>query len=158
LYRFRTVETSEDIKEFLEEYSGDGTVVSVDVDQTISEGSRTKAKVQFTTSEAAQKVKLRSYLKVRDMDYDIVPTRMAAEYTIDNITLHFGCQVSKEKFYALWNKENVSVKFGFGNRKIYLFLTYLSTKYKLELSYENIWQIELHRPLGQAKKFLIVQV
>lgn len=45
LYRFRTVELSEDIQEFLEEYSGDGRVVSVDVDQTISEGSRTKAKL-----------------------------------------------------------------------------------------------------------------
>ncbi|XP_034921150.2 probable RNA-dependent RNA polymerase 1 [Populus alba] len=92
------------------------------------------------------------------MDYDIVPTRMAAECTIDNITLHFGCQVSKDKFYALWHKENVSVNFGFVNRKIYLFLTYLSTKYKLELSYENIWQIELHRPRGQTKKFLNVQM
>ncbi|KAJ6321897.1 hypothetical protein OIU77_011894 [Salix suchowensis] len=34
---------------------------------------------------------------------------------------------------------------------------YLSTQYKLELSYENIWQIELHRPLGQTK-FLTVQM
>ncbi|KAJ6768833.1 RNA-dependent RNA polymerase [Salix koriyanagi] len=45
----------------------------------------------------------------------------------------------------------------FGKRKIYFFLMYLSTQYKLELSYENIWQIELHRPLGQTK-FLTVQM
>uniref|UniRef100_A0A6N2KT36 RNA-dependent RNA polymerase n=1 Tax=Salix viminalis TaxID=40686 RepID=A0A6N2KT36_SALVM len=82
---------------------------------------------------------------------------MASQNTIDNTTLHFGCQVSKQNFYALWKQENVSVKFGFGKRKIYFLLTYLSTQYKLELSYENIWQIELHRPLGQTK-FLTVQM
>ncbi|VAI60605.1 unnamed protein product [Triticum turgidum subsp. durum] len=33
-----------------------------------------------------------------------------------------------------------------------------SKKYKLELSYESIWEIQLHRPPGLQKKFLLIQV
>ncbi|KAA8529775.1 hypothetical protein F0562_034125 [Nyssa sinensis] len=66
--------------------------------------------------------------------------------------------VSKEKFSVLWRRTNVSVKFGFGLRKMYFFPSYLSVGYKLQLSYENIWQIELYRPHGQTAKFLLIQL
>ncbi|KAF9673790.1 hypothetical protein SADUNF_Sadunf10G0060500 [Salix dunnii] len=171
LYGFLTVEPPDDIKEFLEEYSGEGTVVNVNVAQPKSEGLRTKAIVEFTTSEAAQKIKLKSldeeglwygnsYLKARDVKYDTVPARkpFQTQYIMDNITLHFGCQVSKEKFSSLWTQNYVSVNCGVELRKFNFFLTFLPNKYKLELSYENIWQIELHRPRGQTKNFLLVQM
>jgi RNA-dependent RNA polymerase len=171
LYGFPTVEPPDDIKEFLEEYSGEGTVVAVHVAQPKSAGSRTNAIVEFTTSEAAQNIKLKSlddeglwygnsYLKARDVYRDTVPMRKACQtqYSMDNITLHFGCQVSKEKFSVLWTQKDVSVKFGVELRKFHFFLTHLSKNYKLELSYENIFQIELHRPRGKTKKDLLVQV
>jgi RNA-dependent RNA polymerase len=31
-------------------------------------------------------------------------------------------------------------------------------EYRLELSYENVWQIELHRPRNQTAKYLLIQV
>ncbi|KAG5236651.1 RNA-dependent RNA polymerase [Salix suchowensis] len=171
LYGFLTVEPPDDIKEFLEEYSGEGTVLGVEFAQPKSEGSRTRAIVEFTTSEAAQKIKLKSlddeglwygnsYLKARDVKNDTAPARKVfqAQFIMDNITLHFGCQVSKEKFLSLWTQNNVSVNCGVELRKFNFILTFLSNKYKLELSYENIWHIELHRPRGQTKNFLLVQM
>ncbi|KAJ9135707.1 hypothetical protein P3X46_032859 [Hevea brasiliensis] len=80
------------------------------------------------------------------------------EQCIDNVTLNFGCQISKETFSLLWKKENVSVKFGFRLRKFYFFFSFLSTDYKLELSYENIWHVDLHRPRGGTKNFLLIQL
>ena len=77
---------------------------------------------------------------------------------MDNITLHFGYQTSREIFSVLWKQENVSVSFDSEKRRLRFFLSYLSVEYKLELSYENIRQIELHRPDGHATKFLRIQV
>ena len=77
---------------------------------------------------------------------------------MDNITLHFGYQTSREIFSVLWKQENVSVSFDSEKRRLRFFLSYLSVEYKLELSYENIRQIELHLPSGQATKFLRIQV
>ncbi|XP_042480127.1 probable RNA-dependent RNA polymerase 1 isoform X2 [Macadamia integrifolia] len=51
------------------------------------------------------------------------------------------------------------VNFGFDPRKIYFFLSYGGIEYKLELSYEEIWQIQLRSPNGQSRyKFLLIQV
>lgn len=167
LYGFPSVENPEDIKEFLEEYTGEGTVLAVEVALPKSSGSRTHANVQFTDVEAAETIKSlaedylwyeNSYLKARDARHDIVPMPRNFVQCIDNITLNFGCQISKEIFSLLWKQENVSVKFGFGLRKFFFFFSFLSTDYKLELSYENIWQIDVRRPHGGAKKFLIIQV
>uniref|UniRef100_A0ACD5Z573 Uncharacterized protein n=1 Tax=Avena sativa TaxID=4498 RepID=A0ACD5Z573_AVESA len=43
-------------------------------------------------------------------------------------------------------------------KKIDFCLLHNSRKYKLEISYESIWEIQLHRPLGSQKKFLLIQV
>ncbi|KAF2305631.1 hypothetical protein GH714_007140 [Hevea brasiliensis] len=167
LYGFPSVENPEDIKEFLEEHTGEGTVYAVEVALPKSSGSRTYAKVQFTDKKAAETIKSlandylwygNSYLKARDADHDIVPMPRDFEQCIDNVTLNFGCQISKETFSLLWKKENVSVKFGFRLRKFYFFFSFLSTDYKLELSYENIWHVDLHRPRGGTKNFLLIQL
>ncbi|KAJ4846078.1 hypothetical protein Tsubulata_027402 [Turnera subulata] len=159
---FDSVEPPETIKDFLEHYTGEGTVLYVA--EVEYEGSRTWAKVVFRDTETAEMVKSMadegfldwdSYLKARDIG---AGRRRHMVHFIDNIILHFGCQVSKEKFSVLWKRKNVLVKFGLGLRKFYLFLSYHLTRYRLELSYENIWQIVLHRPLGQTKKFLRIQL
>ena len=75
-----------------------------------------------------------------------------------NIALYFGYQTSRESFSVLLKQENVSVSFDSEKRRLYFFLSYDSVEYKLEISYENIRQIELHYPNGQATMFLLIQV
>ncbi|KAA8532479.1 hypothetical protein F0562_032521 [Nyssa sinensis] len=142
-----------------------GTVDAVEVWQ--SKKGRACAKVQFTTTGSAEYIislanqRLwygSSYLKAWAMDSDIMPKSNAYLHIMEGMTLHSGCQISREKFSVLWDTENVTVKFGLGLRKMHFLLSYLSVEYKLELSYENIWQIELHCPRGQTAKFLIIQL
>ncbi len=77
---------------------------------------------------------------------------------MDITALHFGYQVSKETFSVLWTQEQVYVSFDLNRRKMFFFLSYLSEEHKLELSFDSIWQIKLHRPRGQATMFLLIQV
>ncbi|KAJ8753412.1 hypothetical protein K2173_019811 [Erythroxylum novogranatense] len=176
LFGFSSVESPAVIKDFLEEYTGEGSVYAVEVCQPKKEGSRTRALVQFTDLEAAEMVKSlaesglwykNSYLKYRDLDQDIVSRTESFIQCMNNIVLNLGCQTSKEKISVLWTQENVSVNFGFGMRRFYFFLSYLSTNYKLELSYENIRKVELRFPpqgelsdlsCRQPKKFLLIQL
>ena len=167
VYGFPSIVSADEIKEFLEKYTGEGTIEALEIKQPRSGASMTHAKVQFTSFELAEfiitlcKKKVwygRNYLKAREMDLDIIPKPRAFLHSMDRITLHFGCQMSDERFCVLWKAINVSVKFGSGLRKFYFFLSHGSEEYKLELSYENIWQIQLQHPRGQIKKFLLIQV
>ncbi|PON45921.1 RNA-dependent RNA polymerase-type [Parasponia andersonii] len=167
LYGFSSVELPEAVKSFLEQYTGEGTVSAVEVGQYNIE-SRAHAKVLFTDSESADTILLMaedqelwyddSYLKARELNIEIVPKPKTFLYSMEDITLLFGCQVSKEKFSFLWRRKNVCVKFGTGLRQLYFLFSYCSVEYKLELSFENIWQIELHCPQGQTTKFLVFQL
>ena len=160
LYGFSSVEDPDDVKRLLEAYCGDGTVCDV-VFQDYTIRSRALAQVQFTDSESAEIIKSLadqqllwfgdSYLQARDSRSEIL-------CSMDDVTLRFGCSVSTEKFSVLWEKENVSVKFGEGLRTLYFYLSHDSVDYKLELSYESIWQIVLHRSRGKTSKFLLLQV
>ncbi|PON45920.1 RNA-dependent RNA polymerase-type, partial [Parasponia andersonii] len=164
LYGFSSFELPEAVKSFLEQYTGEGTVSAVEVGEHKIK-SRAYAKVQFNDSESAETILSMakdqelwyddSYLKARELNKEIVPEPL---YSMDDITLDFGCQISKDKFSFLWNSKNVCVKFGTGLRKLYFFFAYRSVDYKLELSFENIWQIELHRPCEQTTKFLVLQL
>ncbi|XP_059649727.1 probable RNA-dependent RNA polymerase 1 [Cornus florida] len=164
VHGFPQREPAEEVKRFLECYTGDGTVYAIEIWQC--KKGRGGAKVQFTSDKDADhimslaKKRLRygsSFLKAWDVKSDIIPRPRTYVNNMESVTLHFGCQVSRDKFSVLWKSANVSVKFGFGLRKMYFFISYRSVDYKLELSYENIWQIELHRPRGQPK-FLLVQL
>jgi RNA-dependent RNA polymerase len=77
---------------------------------------------------------------------------------MDIKALYFGYQISKQTFSVLWKQEDVSVRFDLRKRKWFFFLSHLSEAYKLEISYDSIRQIMLHRPPGQATKFLLIQV
>ncbi|CAL5400050.1 unnamed protein product [Camellia sinensis] len=159
--------SAERVKEFLEKHTGKGTVYALEVREPKKRGSRAYATVQFTSAKSSEHIislanqRLyygSSYLKAYAKDFDIVQKPKVYVHDMESVTLYFGCQISKEKFSVLWKKANVSVKFGFGLRKLYFFLSYLSVEYKLELSYENIWQIELRRLQGQTAKFLLIQL
>lgn len=159
--------TAERAKEFLEGLTGEGTVYAIKLRLPKNGGPRYYAIVQFTSTQSAELIiskaneRLwygRSYLKARVMDQDIVPKPRPTHNRLENITLHFGCQIAKDKFSVFWRVRNVSVDFGFGLRRLNFHLTHGSVEYRLQLSYENVWQIELHRPRHQTAKYLLIQV
>ncbi|XVE91802.1 hypothetical protein REPUB_Repub01dG0043000 [Reevesia pubescens] len=92
------------------------------------------------------------------MDNDIVPRPRTFLHTMEHVRVHFGCQVSNEKFYVMWRAADVTVNFGTGMRKLQFLLSHHQLEYKLELLYENIWQMELHRPRNQTSKYLLIQL
>ncbi|KAF7133458.1 hypothetical protein RHSIM_Rhsim09G0088700 [Rhododendron simsii] len=163
---FPYVLPGEIVKEFVEQYTGRGTVDSLEVKEPINNWSGAYAIVQFTTTKSADKIinlakqnlcYRRSYLKAVAMNFYLVPKPKKYEHVMEGVTIHCGCQISKEKFSVLWEREDISVKFDFGLRKLYFFISYFDLEYKLELFYENILQIELYQPPGQTAKFLLIQ-
>ncbi|KAL8518485.1 hypothetical protein ACS0TY_009748 [Phlomoides rotata] len=154
------------VKEFLERITGQGTVVALEVKQQ-KRGTRAYARVQFSNSICADKIKDLAarglyygsiYLKAYDGDVDITRDPRTFVHEMEGITLNFGCQTSENKFYVLWKGTHVNVKFGTGLKKMNFHLTYDSVDYRLQLSYENIWQIVLFNARGQTSKFLLIQL
>ncbi|KAF8040296.1 hypothetical protein BT93_B2511 [Corymbia citriodora subsp. variegata] len=168
LYGFYSTISAEAVKNFLERYTGKMTVYAVEVQKPRVGEQRTCAHVQFTVKGDAEDIISlanskslwygNSYLKASERDSDIVPNPKVFQHSLDNVTLHFGCQISEDMFTALWGSPNASVKFVFGMRKLFFVLTYNSVDYMLELSYENIWQIQLHQSRGQSPKYLVIQL
>ncbi|CAL1392906.1 unnamed protein product [Linum trigynum] len=165
VYGFPSGVTAETAKSFLERHTGEGTIEALKMRQA-KNGPRSYAIVQFTTIEKAEYVISRSrqiyygtsYLQVRPMDLDVIPKPRTFLHVIDGVVLHFGCQTSKERFSDLWRATDVLTKFGHGMRKLHFWLSHHGTAYKLDLLYENIWQIELHSPPGQSVKYLVFQL
>ncbi|XP_044472969.1 probable RNA-dependent RNA polymerase 1 [Mangifera indica] len=168
LFGFTSIKPAIEIKEFVEGYTGEGTVYDVKEVAQIK-GSRAYAIVEFTTMEAAERILSKaaersiwdgnSFLKARYVDHDRnSPEEKTPQHRIDNARLNFGCQISEEKFHVLWSQENVSVKFDSDLRNFSCFLSYDSVDYKLNVPHETIWQIQLQRPHGQSVKFLVIQL
>ncbi|GAY69134.1 hypothetical protein CUMW_269690 [Citrus unshiu] len=159
LYGFGSLASPKAVEEFLEGHTGEGTVSNVEVGQ--NKCSIAHAIVEFKTVEAAELIKClarerlcygNSYLKASNAK------RRTPHYKLgEDLKLNFGCQISTDKFSVFWSQENVSVKLCSDLRKFGFFLSYESVDYKLELSYESIWQIELHRPSGHSVKYLVIQ-
>ncbi|XP_058184040.1 probable RNA-dependent RNA polymerase 1 [Rhododendron vialii] len=164
---FPYVLPGEIVKEFVEQYTGRGTVDSLEVKEPENNWSGAYAIVQFATTKSADKIinlakqnlcYRRSYLKAVAKNFYLVPKPKKYEHVMEGVTIYCGCQISKEKFSVLWEREDISVKFDFGLRKLYFFMSYFDLEYKLELFYENILQIELYQPPGQTAKFLLIQL
>ncbi|KAI3921162.1 hypothetical protein MKX01_036141 [Papaver californicum] len=166
IYGFPSYVTAELIKDFLENYTGKGTVYALQVTIPKNKGPnpRAFADIQFTSSQNAEHMSSlinrpqrlyygKSYLKVFQRDRDIITKPRVSMLNLKVPTLHFGCQT-----------RDVSVDFGFGFRKLCFLLSYKEplkikhVKYKLELSYESIWEIQLRRPKNLNSQFLIFQV
>lgn len=156
--------------EFLERYAGEGSVYAVKfrLPKVLSARSRAYVIVQFLTSKHAADITILAQtscllyggylLKVRDMERDIVPNPRTSMFDLENATLHFGCPTSEKKLSVLWSKTDVKVDFGFNLKKIYCSLSWGGKTYKLDLSYESIWEIQLHRSRAQNSQFLLIQV
>ncbi|TXG57065.1 hypothetical protein EZV62_018378 [Acer yangbiense] len=163
--------TSEVVKKFLESYTGEGTVYAIKVRQARAKREgvpKAYAIVQFTANENAELImslassqRLRhgiSNLRAWEMEQDIVPKPRTFLCSMEDIILYIGCQISNDKFAFLWKAVNVSVNFGSGMRRINFILSHQQVEYRLELTYENVWQIELHRRRGQRAKYLLIQL
>lgn len=167
VYGYPNLESAEVIKTSLENYTGPGTIYALEVKKS-NRGSRSYAKVQFKTRERVEYIidlannkRLwfgRTYLKAFINDHDIEQRPKQFAFEMEGATVHFGCQVSKETLHVLSKMKNVSVKFGFGLRRLYFVVSYPTTSYKLQLSYENIWQVQLRRSRGNNAKFIVIQL
>lgn len=169
---FALTDSAEHVKDILERISGAGTIYALKLrhPRNITATSKAFAIVQFQTQEcaylvenAAQRNVLRSgrfYLKARPADRDIVPRPRVAMFSLDDAVLHLGCLVNQNILSTIFTARDVSVQFGFDMKKIYFYLSYNLIKYKLELSYESIWEMQLHRPPAYMSptKFLLFQV
>ncbi|XP_022775726.1 probable RNA-dependent RNA polymerase 1 [Durio zibethinus] len=165
LHGFASAVSVEEVTEFLEEYTGKGSVAAVRVGKSRRKGAKARAIVQFKTNEDAERILFwtanedlwhnDSYLRAWALKRDIILEPISS---IDDLMLHFGCQVSEQKFSVLWKHDHVSFKFGSQLDKLYFFLSYNSMDYKLELVSDNIWQIVLHYPPDQTKKCLLIQL
>ncbi|KAK7407698.1 hypothetical protein VNO78_09717 [Psophocarpus tetragonolobus] len=157
-----------DVRKFVEELTGEGTVYAIKLRHGKGRVPRAYAIIQFTSANYAASIMsiannllrtLRygiSYLKAREMDRDIEPKPKV--YNMENVKLSFGCQISKEKFSVLWKKMDVRVNFGTGMRKMIFLFSHNNVQYKLQLSYENIWKIELHQPRDDTAHYLLIQL
>ncbi|VAI49173.1 unnamed protein product [Triticum turgidum subsp. durum] len=167
---FPSTVNADHVKDLLEKIVGTGNVFAIKLrpPKNISANSKSFAIVQFQSEahaslvlNAARRNALRSgsnHLKARYAERDIVPRPRTTIFNLQDATLHFGCLLREKVLSVLWSGTNVSVEFGFAMKRIDFCLIYNSKKYKLELSYESIWEIQLHRPPGLQKKFLLIQV
>ncbi|TYH01153.1 hypothetical protein ES288_A09G034100v1 [Gossypium darwinii] len=164
LYGFASAVTVDEVTQFLENYTGEGTVETAKVSH--KEGSRSFAKVQFKNLEDVERILSwttsqalwhnESYLKAWPLKHDIITQKPKFElHSIDDLMLHFGSPASKGKFIVLWNQSHVSFKYGQKLDKLYFFLSYNSVDYKLELYNDNVWQMVLHYMPDHTKKLLI---
>ncbi|XP_030468170.1 RNA-dependent RNA polymerase 1-like [Syzygium oleosum] len=167
VHGFPSLVTADIVREFLEQRTGRDTVYAIKVRQD-KRGVRSFAIVQFKNARYAELIISlasqrnlwygRSYLTARSVEQDIIQRPRTLSHSMEGITLHFGCQVSAKRFSTLWKGVNVSVNFGIGPRKFCFLLSYYNTEYKLELPYENVWQIELHRARGHITMHLVIQL
>lgn len=167
---FRTLVPAEDLKALLERYTGKDTVYAVEVKESRTQGNAPYARIQFITSRSAEYIIALAdqrrlwygarYLRAWANDIDIIkkPRVRTVVDQMEDATLHFGCQISKKSYSVFWKKTDVSVQFGSGLHKLYFSMSHESVDYKLQLSSENIWKIELRHPRSQIKKFILIQV
>ena len=143
-----------------------GTIYAIQVKIKQEPGSRAYAIVQFTHSlDEDTLMRLRnfrprcgnSYLKFWDQK-DIVPNPRTYDNVMEGVTLNLGCQVSQDEFSVLWNAADVCVRFGTGLKVMHLLLCHELVEYRLQLYYDNIWQIVLYDSGIHAPKLLLIQV
>ncbi|KAF8021157.1 hypothetical protein BT93_G1553 [Corymbia citriodora subsp. variegata] len=163
---FSSLETADTVREFLEQKTGNDTIDVIKV-RPNKRGVGSHAYVQFICPEYAERIirlvsqgmlYLGSRLTAWEADHDVEQKPRALSHSMEGIALHFGCQVSAKRVSSLWTGANVTVNFGTKQRKFCFLVSYYDTKYKLELSYENIWQMELHRPRGHRMMHLMIQL
>jgi len=170
LYGFPISVKAPDVKKFVENFTGEGTIQTMKVRHGKGRAPRAFAIIQFTTEDFAASMMSRAnnvsralrygtaYLKARVMERDIDPKLSVDVASLKGVKLYFGCQISKGGFAVLERMQNVSLSFGSGKSKVELKFPHDFVQYKLQLSYENIWKVELLRPRDKTARYLLLQV
>ncbi|EPS70289.1 hypothetical protein M569_04468, partial [Genlisea aurea] len=162
IFGFPSRVPADSVKQLVERYTGQGTVVALKVEASKS-GPRAYAVVQFLDARSAEMIVHAqnslyygsSYLKVRYSDKELVRNPATNLQLIDQVTLHFGCQISGNKFSVLWSCSDVTVKFGTQLKTISFILFDGLYNYMLQLSYKSIWKTVLYNPSSGRRKLLI---
>ncbi|BBG94600.1 hypothetical protein Prudu_002930 [Prunus dulcis] len=142
LWVVKFLDVLEAVSEFLEPITGKESVYAVKLREAQNKRMY-YAIVQFAKSNDAE---------------DIISLANNKALRLEDIGLHSGCKIADEKLHVLWTANDVSVDFGIKLRKFIFLLKYHDLEYKLQLSYENIYKIEVHSPRGRAAaKYLLIQ-
>ncbi|GLT54030.1 hypothetical protein SLA2020_272640 [Shorea laevis] len=122
--------TVDEVKVFVERHTGAGTVYAIKVRQNKTGG---KEHMLSFNSQPPERLSILSpwLIKGYDLEGEI-----------------FNPVESGECFCEFWD----------WNAKLHFSLSDNYVAYRLELSYENVWQIELHRPRGETAKYLLIQL
>nr|ALM88235.1 RNA-dependent RNA polymerase 1c [Cucumis sativus] len=174
IYGFRPQVTADEVKEFLENHTGDGTVSTVRISKPKDEKARfTSVTVLFKSKLAAEYIVAKStteerklwfessYLKARELEKAVVAneTKGVLEMErMEDVKGHLGSMISNGKMRVIWEGEKWSVEFGNGFRKLWFYLSYEVDEYKMELCFENILSVEFRCPLNEPSKFFLIQL
>ncbi|CAI8605424.1 unnamed protein product [Vicia faba] len=166
LHGFPSNLSAKEVMKFLEQHTGFQTVLAAMIEK--HKDSITRVNVQFIDKKSVETILnlvTKQHLCYNDTvvnaevtKSDILPNPKTFAYSMNGVGVHFGCQTSKTKLSVLWEHSNASVKFGSRLGKMYIFFSYLSKDYKLQISSESISRIELHRSHCHAKKLLLFQL
>ncbi|CAN6700342.1 unnamed protein product [Malus baccata var. baccata] len=174
LFGFPSDATVQKVKLFLQRLTGEDSIYAIILADPKNEGIY-DATVEFDSTENAESIislaraseglrydsstfKAPYYLTAKKMKYDLIPKPRIFVRDLELILVHFGCKIANEKFHILWTAGDVSVDFGSQLHKEVRFLLPYPLEYRLDLSYENIGQIELHRPLDTLVDYLLIQL
>lgn len=170
IYGFRPEVTVDEVKEFLENHTGDGTVSTVRISKPKDDKTRfTSVTVRFKSKLAAEYIVAKatteekklwfesSYLKAREVEKKATSGGPEME-RMEDVKGQLGSMISKDKMRVIWEGEKWNVEFGNGVRKLWFYLSYEVDDYKMELCFENILSVEFRCPLNQPSKFFLIQV
>lgn len=174
IFGFPAQVTADEVKEFIENHTGDGTVLTVRISKPNAEKARfTFATVRFTSklggeyvvAQAAAEKRLwfgSLYLKARKVEREIKTTAAARVHgeleRMENVNVQWGNLVSKEEMKVIWKGEKWSVEYGIGVRKLGFYLSYEGVEYKMELCFENILGVQLRCSDDRGSKHFLIQV
>ncbi|KAL0541822.1 hypothetical protein IC582_021886 [Cucumis melo] len=170
IYGFGPKVTVDEVKEFLENHTGDGTVSTVRISKPKDDKTRfTSVTVRFKSKLAAEYIVAKatteekklwfesSYLKAREVEKKATSGGPEME-RMEDVKGQLGSMISKDKMRVIWEGEKWNVEFGNGVRKLWFYLSYEVDDYKMELCFENILSVEFRCPLNQPSKFFLIQM
>lgn len=154
--------------QFLEEFTGQGSVYACKPRTTKSSRSKMYACVQFESHESALKLislatlgKLVfrfSTLKAQFLPRDVVSKPRAIPVHLERMKLHMGCLISANQMHVLWSSTNEAVAdFGLDIRKISIYLKERNIEYRMELSFRDIRYIH-RRKRFDGNRLLFLQL
>ncbi|PIA29089.1 hypothetical protein AQUCO_06300045v1 [Aquilegia coerulea] len=136
IHGFPTSVSAEDVKVFLETFTGTDTIHALKIGQSKGRPPRAFAIVQFTGRD----------------NVEIITT------LINKRLYYQGLKPARSsRLIFVWRRSNVISTYERPKSMEFL-LTHNCRAYKIVFSYDSIWQIELRCPRGQKTKFLLIQV